>query len=302
MDGGTIDNYPIRHASQQKLTPFQKRYHITDDMMRLGVRLTILIDIFFLWNADKVGWLMEKFSSFGHWLLKFATGGIDSYATDDEVSESVKQRFHQRSMQMEDFGLSRTEFNLSEEITDGLCELSAENINFYFDQHNEEKVSIETYTQDMPMEMQIRLFVYLSNPEVETKDIFWVTGKNHCTDVELEIFRNNEIKRLSQLLAIKNLKVDPVEYLRKLDEGDGVVNMRRLLERLLLSLKTPFVVSSQPLSSRASHLSSRASHLSSRALARDLGDPSLTLGMTEERSGGQKWDSRGQKRRSGGQK
>ncbi|MHB1949537.1 MAG: patatin-like phospholipase family protein [Gammaproteobacteria bacterium] len=222
MDGGAIDNCPIQHVKPQKLTPFQKRYGMTDDMMRLCVRVEYSHGIRFLWDQKKLGWLGHIIEPISHWVLKFfITHGIDTYATEAVTNETIKTRFHHRTLQMEDFGIKRTQFGLPDDLIDGLCELSAEKINFYFDHYMDEKIKIENYTEKMPLEMQIRLLVFLKNPFVKTSDIFTCTEECKSeAPIDLEKLRLNEIERLTQLPEIRDLQISPEEFICQLDEEE----------------------------------------------------------------------------------
>jgi len=222
MDGGAIDNCPIQHVKSQKLTLFQKRYGITDEMMRLCVRVEYPLGYRFLWDHKKTGWLEQAIDAISHGALRFfVTHGVDTYATEARVNKAIKDNYHHRALQMEDFGLKRTQFGLPDELIDGLCELSAESINHYFNQYMDEKIKIENYDEKMPLEMQIRLLVFLKNPLIKTRDIFLFAKESKSeVHIDLDKLRLSEIERLSELPEIRDLRMSPEDFLRELDEEE----------------------------------------------------------------------------------
>lgn len=216
MDGGAKDNYPIRYAASHRPTPFQASLGITEDMSRMGMRVEYPPAYHhYLWRKEE-----DKKSSVGNAvlatkksLLKHLTGGFDTYATDDEVTEAMQKRFAQRTLQVPDFGLKRTDFNLDEDKRVEYCDALDSTILDYFHNHQDEKVAIENYpsptdslptkdvtVRDMPHWMRVSLLAYLRDPNIPNKDKFYIPG---MSEDQLETLRLKEIQRLSELSLMK---------------------------------------------------------------------------------------------------
>lgn len=218
FDGGAIDNSPVRLATTKPVTEFQLKHDITDNLARLNIRVEYP-DHYqqYLWHKaqprSRFNQVLFELKSYFYQLF---TVGIDSVEHEAESAASMRKDFAQRTLQMQDFGIARLDYNLNAVKRHELSEKSGDQVNQYFDLHRNEKAIIKHYRQPkaesiadekhsphdtMPMDIQIKLLEFLENHQAfPTQDIFCMPGKKLD---ELEMIRRNEISRFKQLPSIK---------------------------------------------------------------------------------------------------
>jgi predicted acylesterase/phospholipase RssA len=243
MDGGAINNCPVEFSANFfEPNLFQRRFGITEDMSKLVLRVEYPHSLDFLFKRPNES--KNILNTIYKRLLQFIVYGVDTFQTEEMSRNVLRKQFPHRVLQLEDFGITLTEFGLSKTARIEYIERSKPRAQAYFEHRREEKVAIIHFNvlpgMDLevkfqspasqvisPREAQIRLLVELEDKSIPTEKLFWITGKN-C-DPNIEAKEKNDVLHLLDTLrlqleaelrkseAVRELSVLPDVYLERLD-------------------------------------------------------------------------------------
>lgn len=114
IDGGCVNNYPMRYANPPAVTdPLLQYFGINNKQARLGVRVERQYEFNDLWKKPDRSYMESLKLEITRFTFKRITT-IDSFASDAVITKEMLADYPQRSIQIDDQGVSLTEFGLDQ--------------------------------------------------------------------------------------------------------------------------------------------------------------------------------------------
>ncbi|HTM64086.1 MAG TPA: patatin-like phospholipase family protein [Gammaproteobacteria bacterium] len=198
LDGGIVDNSPVRHATEKSFPQHMHRYGVTDKLARLNVRVEYPDEQeYHIWNKRPDDQKRGVLFKIKRAITRFAAGGIDVFETNDETTAALQEDYSQRTLQIPDFGIGQLARKISRKQRERIDDELPNIVTDYFDNHVCEKAVVKNYIslKDIPSNERATLLACLADAEITNEEIFTFHDK---TPEELTSFRSELIEQVKR--------------------------------------------------------------------------------------------------------